>query len=215
MEYIVIIIIIILATIYFIAQDSKKETTKERYGEAIGSLAQMTAESISNIAHDIAEPASKKQIRLAKEALAMRHRRLYTMHFYNDKDYIEKLFTVDNQFKTSLEILGLSENRWKRIARHIFYVGIIRVKSRDCNDYSKKNTENLRQYIIEGGKYQSFKEVSHTLKEALRYFGIPTEEWIKYGDTVLEMYNVNDNKDIEEYGYIAPIKPMQNNMHLL
>lgn len=62
MEYIVIIIIIILATIYFIAQDSKKETTKERYGEAIGSLAQMTAESISNIAHDIAEPASKNKL---------------------------------------------------------------------------------------------------------------------------------------------------------
>ena len=50
MEYIALIVLIIFATIYFIAQDSKKDTTKERYGEAIGSLAQMTANSISNIA---------------------------------------------------------------------------------------------------------------------------------------------------------------------
>ena len=178
METIGIIVIIIFTLIYFIAQDSKKETTKERYGEAIGSLAQMTAESISNIAHDIAEPASKKQIRLAKEALAMRHRNLYAMHFYNDKDYIEKLFTVDNKFKASLDVLGLSEERWKRVAHHIFYVGILRVESRDINDYTKKNTENLRQYIIEGGEYQSLKEISDTLKEALEYFEIPAEEWI-------------------------------------
>lgn len=215
METIIIIVIIIFVIIYLIAQDSKKETAKERYGEAIGSLAQMTANSISNIAHDIAEPASKKQIRLAKEALALRHRRLYPMHSYKDKDYIEKLFTVDERFKESLDVLGLSEDRWKKIALHIFYVGIIRVKSRDLSDYSKKNTEDLRRYIIEGGKHQNFKEESDTLKEALRYFNIPIEEWVKYGDTVIDMYNVNANKDVEEFGYIAPIKPMQNNKHLL
>lgn len=50
MEYIVVIVLIIFATIYFIAQDSKREITKERYGKTIESLAQMAAESISNIA---------------------------------------------------------------------------------------------------------------------------------------------------------------------
>ena len=39
----------------------KKETAKERYGEAIGYVAHSTANKIANIAHDIAEPANKKK----------------------------------------------------------------------------------------------------------------------------------------------------------
>ena len=54
------------------------------------------------------------------------------------------------------------------------------------------------------------------LNEALAYFDIPEDEWIKYGDTVIEMHNINDsNKDVEEFGYIAQIMPMKNNKHLL
>lgn len=29
------------------------------------------------------------------------------------------------------------------------------------------------------------------------------------------MYNINDNKDVEEYGIITQIMPMPNNKHLL
>ena len=29
------------------------------------------------------------------------------------------------------------------------------------------------------------------------------------------MYNINDNKDVEEYGFITQIMPMSNNKHLL
>ena len=38
----IIIIAIIFFFIYFVAQDSKKETAKERYGEAIGYVALST-----------------------------------------------------------------------------------------------------------------------------------------------------------------------------
>ena len=217
METVFVIIGIIFVVIYFLAQDSKKETKKERYGEAVGTLAQMTSDSISGIAHDLVEPASKKQLRLAKRELALRHRRLYAMNSYGDREYIDRLFTVDERFKASLEALGLSEEQWTRIAHHIFYVGIIRIKSRDLSDYSKKNTEDLRRYILGGGgKYQSLREEAEMLNEALAYFDIPEDEWIKYGDTVIEMHNINDsNKDVEEFGYIAQIMPMKNNKHLL
>lgn len=218
MEYIALIVLIIFATIYFIAQDSKKDTTKERYGEAIGSLAQMTANSISNIAHDIVEPASKKQIRFAKEALARRHGALYRMltNFCYDKDKVEELLTVDDSFKSSLDDLGLSAYRWKKIALHIFYIGVIRTLSREYSDYTKKNSEHTRHcFINEDWRTDVLNEQGKILKEALVYFDIPNEEWIKYGDTVIEMHNINENNDVKEYGYISQIMPMQNNLHLL
>ena len=62
--------------------------------------------------------------------------------------------------------------------------------------------------------YQFIKNVVETLKKALAYFDIPIEEWIKYGDTVLEMHNVDDDEDVEEFGYIVQIVPMENNFHL-
>ena len=41
------------------------------------------------------------------------------------------------------------------------------------------------------------------------------EEWVKYGDTVIEMYNITDDEDLREYGDIVAIMPMKNNRHLL
>lgn len=149
METVFIIVGIIALFIYLIAQDSKKETAKERYGEAVGTLAHATADSISGLAHSLTEPANKKQIRLAKEALASRHGSLYRLQYYSDKDYIEKLFHVDEHFKQSLDTLGLSEERWRKIALHIFYIGAIKVMSREHNDYSKKNSEYIRKSIID------------------------------------------------------------------
>lgn len=199
------------------AQDSKKETAKERYGEAVGTLAHATADSISGFAHSLTEPANKKQIRLAKEALASRHGSLYRLKYYSQKDYIEKLFLVDEHFKQSLDILGLSEERWRKIALHIFYIGAIRIMSREHTDYSKKNSEYIRKSIIDDWSKpdSGLKDYAETLKKGLDYFNIPVDEWIKYGDTVIEMHNLNDNKDVEEFGYIIQIMPMKNNMHLL
>ena len=217
METVFVIVGIIALFIYLIAQDSKKETAKERYGEAVGTLVHATADSISGLAHSITEPADKKQIRLAKEALASRHGALYRLQHYGHKDYIEKLFFVDEHFKQSLDALGISEERWHKIALHIFYIGAIRIMSRENSDYSKKNSEYIRKSIIEDWSKpdSGLKDYADTLTKGLDYFNIPVEEWIKYGDTVIEMHNLNDNKEVEEFGYIAQIMPMKNNMHLL
>ena len=217
METVFVIAVIIVLIIYLIAQDSKKETARERYGEAVGTLAYATADSISGFAHSLTEPANKKQIRLAKEALASRHGSLYRLQYYNDKDYIDKLFFVDESFKQALDILGLSEERWRKIALHIYYIGAIKVMSRENSDYSKKNSEYIRRSIIDDWSKpdSGLKDHADTLKKGLNYFNISVEEWIKYGDTVIEMHNLNDKKDVEEFGYIVQIMPMKNNMHLL
>lgn len=217
METIIAFVIIVLLFIYLMAQDSKKETKRERYAEAAEALAYSAADSISGFVYKITEPTEKKQIRLAREALAIRNGSLYRFDNYSDKDYRERLLTVDDNFKKSLGILGLSEECWKKIGLHLFYVGVIKVMSREHSDYSKKTPEYIRQHIIDNwANYKGLKDNVLTLKEALAYFHISEEEWIKYGDTVIEMYNINNNnRDLEKFGIITQILPMQNNRHLL
>jgi len=216
MEIIFTIVVVLFIAVYLIAQDSKKETKREQYGEAVGYLAHSAAETIAGVAHDIAEPSEKKKIRKAREALASRNGSLYRFEFFSRKDYLKRLLTVDDHFKQSLDILGLSEDRWKKIGLHLFYVGCIRIMSRENTDYAKKNSESFRRNIIEKWEKEGFlTEYAETLKEALTYFHISEEDWIKFGDTVIEMYNINDDRDIEEYGIITQIMPMKNNKHLL
>lgn len=215
-ETIIGIIIFLFVIVYFIAQDSNKETKKERYGEAIGYLAKSAADTIAGVAHDIAEPANKKQIRLAREELADRNGRLYRFEYYSHKEEIERLLTVDERFEKSLDTLGLSEERWRKIGLHLFYVGAIRYLSRSHNDYTQKNSNDDRAYILyEWINHELLLDSVKVLKKALAYFNISVDEWIKYGDTVIEMYNINDNTDIKEFGFITQIMPMRNNRHLL
>lgn len=194
----------------------KKETAKERYGEAIGYVAHSTANKIANIAHDIAEPANKKKIRLAKEVLADRNGKIYRFDDYSHKDRLDILLKVDDRLKQSLDVLGLTECRWQKIAKHLFYIGTIRYMSREHSDFSKKNSEFIRQHIINDWINDIYLNDSVvTLKEALSHFCVSEENWIKFGDTVIDMYNLNDIKDIEEFGIITQIMPMRNNRHLL
>lgn len=216
METIFVMAAIVFLLVYLVAQDSKKETTREKYGEAIGQVAHSAASTIAGIAHDIAEPASKEEIRLARESLAYRNGQLYRFEYYSDKKRINEFLEVDEYFKKSLDLLGLSVERWKKIGKHLFYVGVIKYLSRDHFDYAKKNQKFIRDHILhEWVKDPHMKDYSDTLKEASSYFDIPEDEWIKYGDTVIDMYNVNDNKDVEEFGIVVQIMPMANNKHLL
>lgn len=216
MEYIIGITIFLFVIVYFIAQDSNKETKKERYGEAIGYLAKSAADTIAGVAHDIAEPANKKQIRLAREELADRNGRLYRFEYYSHTEEIERLLTVDERFEKSLETLGLSKERWQKIGLHLFYLGAIRYLSRDHFDYSKKNSNDMRLDILqEWVNDELLKDDVKVLRGALEYFKIDEDEWIRFGDTVIEMYNINEKPDIKEYGVITQIMPMRNNKHLL
>ncbi len=196
-------VIIVIVVIWMVAQNSKKETNREKIGDAVGTIVKSTANKVAEIANNIAEPADKKKIREAEEFLAHRNWSLYNVQYYSSsKNYIEQLLTVDDYFKKSLDTLGLSAERWKEFGIHIFYVGVIRHFSRDSSDHTKKNEEYIRRSIINDWSHNSLKEECELLKKALSYFHISEDEWIKYGDTVIEMYNVNDIRDMDKYGLI-------------
>ena len=204
METVIIIIGIIVFFIYLLAQDSNKESRKERYGEAIGQLASMTAESIASAAHSLTEPADKKKIRLAKEELADRNGQLYRFNSYCDTEYLQSKFKVDERLKSALTTLGLSEERWEQIAKKLFYLGVLQKQSRDCSDYSKKNSKSIREHMLtDWANNPILKYAAIYLNEAFNYFNIEKDEWIEYGDAVISMYNLTEDKDLEEFGIIS------------
>ena len=157
----------------------------------------------------------KKKERLAKETLGTLHGSLYRYWHYSDKNGIVRILTIDESLRLALKELGLTEERWEKLAIKIFYIGVIRKESRDSLDYTKKKDKYLREHMITSWLDGDLKYISDTLKEALSYFGIEMSEWIKYGDTVIEMYDLQNSPDMREFGYINAIMPMKNNLHLI
>ena len=215
MEPLIIIGTIVFLIIFLLAQDSNKETKRERYGDAVGKFANMTADTIGGIAHSIAEPADKKEYRLAKEKIASKNGYLYRYRYYRKDESTDSLLDVDDYFRKALNTVGLSEEQWKRVGRKLYYLGAIRKLSREQSDYSKKNPEYIRKTIIYECPQDGYDDNALILREALSYFNMDIEEWIKYGDTVIEMHNLEQDRDIEEHGYYVQIMPMQNNFHLI
>lgn len=86
-----------------LAEDSSKETKREKYGDAVGQMAQGTANAIKNIANTLTEPSSKREIRVAKENLARRNTRLFTFDWYDDKDMLQRYLSLDDDIKSSLK----------------------------------------------------------------------------------------------------------------
>ena len=88
------IAVLVILIISLVAQDSDKKTKKEKYSEAVGQVAYSAADTIAGIAHDILEPESEKELRLAREALADRNGRLYRFERYSEKERIKELLCV-------------------------------------------------------------------------------------------------------------------------
>ena len=216
MEYVVGLAIWIAVIVYFMAQGSKKETSKERYAEAVDNLAHKTAESVGSFARDLAESSEQKELRRAKEVLAERNGRVYRCDSYESENYLNQIFTVDDYFKRFLKVLNLTDERWQSVALDLFYIGILKRESRDINDYTRKLTKESRQRKLSDWSTNRILKVNvDFIKKACDHFSIPLDEWVQYGDAVLSMHDVYEDHDLREYGYVCQIMPMKNNLHLL
>lgn len=209
-------LLFLLAFFHLYATDLKGDTNKEKYMIAISNLAQSISNGVSSIARYFLEPAEKARIRHAKEYLVYRNAELYRYHSYHrtsdiDTVRLNDLFRVDEALKETLEILDLSVERWKKIAIQICYVGCIRYYSRVFSSEGYKlNKESYHQSLINetvDTQYSSMRDYWNgrikLLKTALSYFQIPEAEWVKYGDTVIEMHKINEDYDIRKYGIVA------------
>lgn len=210
MTLLVILIIVGLLALLSLATDSKKETRKERYADAIEGLATNLSDGISSTVQSLAEPANKKELRMAREQLAIRHGKLYRFYDYEDISLKKELLFVDDRLGVALNIVGISEERWNNLANRIFHIGSIRKLSRTPSNYLEKYDQGIREAILERNTWHG-----KAVKDGVSYFNIPISDWIKYGDAVIEMYNLEDDSDYVEFGYSTVIKAMKNNFHLI
>ena len=197
MEGIVIILCIIVLLIIFIyASESKKETRKERYGEAIGRFAQETADTIKDIAYNVTLSDKNRE----KEKIRKKLIQLYGYRCNFDREYINKLLTVDDNLKQALNVIGMSEKEWNKLALSVLYVGIIRELSRDSFDNYRRITKQIREDMVnQWAKDSALKSYIEMLYNALTYFKVSVEDWVNYGDAVIEMYNLDDFSEMEKY----------------
>lgn len=197
MEIIVITLLcLVFVIIHIYASESKKETRKERYGEAIGLFAQNTADTIKNVAYNVTLSEKNRQ----KEIIRKKLIRLYGYEHYSDREYMDKLLTVDDNLKRALNVISMSEKEWNKLALSVLYVGVIRNLSRDSFDNSKKITKQIREYMAnQWAKDSVLKSYIEMLDNALIYFKVSIEDWVNYGDAVIEMYNLNDFPEMEKY----------------
>lgn len=200
MGAVITIIGIILIIIYFVSLDSKKESPKEKLSDAVDTLSHSAADAVSEMAYKLTETKEKKDIRIAREILADKNGRFFNLTQYHKKDEINKLFEINETFKKALDTLGLTEERWVNLGRHLLYISVIKHYSEfEHNDVSVR-----RSVIEKWSKDEYVKDDIAFLLEALSFYHIDKEEWIKFGATVLDMYKIYSIPDIKEYG-IVPV----------
>jgi hypothetical protein len=210
METALVIGLILSGVIYALYIDSKKQTTGERIVDAISRMLIGPITAITKFAQDQVEPTEKRKNRLAKEALARENGHIYRGIIYTMGD---NPFKVDEDFVKSLKVLGLTKKEWRdKVAIKIYYIGQIKMRSRDPFDYSRRLDALSREYMVNSWKDE---DMMITLKKALNYFNIPIDEWVKYGDAVIEMHDLHSDWYLRKYGDISKISPRENNLHLL
>lgn len=207
-----IIFTIVLILLVYYANTEDKRSKKERMGDAVSDLAQDVANSVSFAAQTLTEPEDKKKLRLARKELSSRLSSIYWTHVGNIRESFDHNTQLNQSFKEQLKTLGITEETWKELTTFVLYISQIRYLSRDYNDYSKRNSRMDREeYLKDDAFYGLYKEKSEIVKEGLESFGIPLEEWLEYGDAILEMHNITDNELWRQYGCYIALSRFGNN----
>lgn len=221
MAYWIVISVLILIVfpavlLFFISTTSEEDGFFERIGQAINNLLRVTTGYITRFISTITEPRKKKARRLAEEQLAYKNRLIYlTRNGSRFKQEFERSLNVDESFKHTLDVLGLSEDDWENLAMQLFYISQIKYLSRSHNDYSLSNSKADREAILKWSEDKLLHNHYEVLIDALNYFDIPLQEWIEIGDAALSAHGVFDSRLIREYGFMTALKPSKNNSHLL
>lgn len=200
---IIVLVVFPIVLLAYIATTSKEDSFWERIGQAINYLIRSISNQLTAFISGLTEPKDKKRARLAKETIASRNATIYDLSYATKtKEVFNSLLKLDDSFKQSLDILGLSEEDWKKLATHLFYMGQIHRMSRRYPDYSQQICKSEREEELTRSDRYSILH-AELLKEGLMYFNIPLQEWIDLGDIVLERHGVYESRLVKEYGFMT------------
>ena len=196
--FLLIVIIVFLLLANF--GDSKKETTREKIGDAVTKTAYDAADTVADISHKLitlTEPEEKKKKRQAIELLD-HYNWVLSRCEHNHSDDLDRLLKVSDNLRDSLSILGLKEDEWRVYAEDMFYRSKILEYSflNDKIDKKIETDKRTRESIVNNEiRYSTNWGVIHDdLMKALHHFDIDPNEWIEYGYAVLPMYRICDDE---------------------
>lgn len=63
--------------------------------------------------------------RVAREKLADKNGSIFDIGKWLGKSNYEHYFEVDDSFRDALKTMGLAEDIWKKMAKDLFYLGIV------------------------------------------------------------------------------------------
>ena len=155
-------------------------TKAERYGKAVGEHFHAVADYMSAVVSLLTESKEHKKKRKAQEKVGE-----YV------SDYLRKRYECetphnpsadydrDESLRTALQEIGVSKETWLKDCEDFLHLNKI--------IYYKERLNNYKNTPLDNEVYLNHDD---DLKEALAYFCIPNEEWIKYGTKVLIMYDL-------------------------
>lgn len=180
-----------------------EEDAIPRLIDAISCSSESLVEHIAKEYSYIFESKAEHELRVAKIMVARRTKVLYLNAIHNnDPDSKSRLIEVSGNFNHALEILGLSVERWEKMANEILYLGIIKYYSGAPGVYKDNIKKENRQGFIEYINREENLRFYNQFIEALQYFNISNEDWIQYGEEIIQVYNIKRNTDIEQYGFL-------------
>lgn len=223
------ILIFIIIPIYLseIGERSMRKSIKNQAKCILGNIFFTFGKMNMRFGRKIAETKKEQQLREANKVISDYNHMIYFAYFfdsYHDKENTTKQlreYINLNLVKSSLEILDLSYERWIQAAYKLYYWGIIVSLSRIKIGYNRyyQDVKYIRNDIVNRSniinseyKYQHVRGTI-LIKEALEFFNIPENEWIEYGDAVVNMKNIDFDTDIIYIAHFNPLDIWQDNIN--
>lgn len=219
-----VFLLLVVVPIHFLdkAERSMRRSVKGQFKYFIGNIFYKYGKMNMKIGRSIAEKKTERKIREAHEIIYKYNHMLFFSYFfdgYYDKEktikFLRKYINLC-EVKSALDVLELSYKCWEQVARKLYYWGIIMTLSRDRRGQNRyyqdvkyiRNDKKYRSNMINSVYifgYDTEKICTVLIKDALEYFKISENDWIEYGDAVINMNNIDFDEDIQYIGDFNPL----------
>ena len=158
----------------------------EKAAASFDKRATETIHKLSGALYRLTESKEHKQLREATDIIN-HYVSWYLKQEYDSMEPINPVCDLqnDNNLRKALSVKGISEKEWIEDSEALLNIAPILALKKD-GFYRNTPEENERYY---DGRFQK------RLRNALAFFNISKEEWIRYGIKVLTIYDIYEEED--------------------
>ena len=158
----------------------------EKAAASFDKRATETIHKLSGALYRLTESKEHKQLREAT-GIINHYVSWYLKQEYDSMEPINPVCDLqnDNNLRKALSVKGISEKEWIEDSEALLNIAPILALKKD-GFYKNTPEENERYY---DGRFQK------RLRNALAFFNISKEEWIRYGIKVLTIYDIYEEED--------------------